>query len=344
MDLLFQSKLIAWRAAFWASHALATERAIYPPFVLNIEPTNYCNLRCPFCPVSQMSHDPSVSRGFLDTGLLKGLLPEIRAWRPMIAINLGGESTIHRDLHHMIRLLSEAGCYVFLDTNAALLTEDISVQLLSSGLAEIAFCVDGEGDAQSYEAMRKRANLDKTTRNIRYFLKLAQTRGADRPKTVIKNIRYYQPDHALEVPAAIKDLFREAPPDVYRATWADYWPGSHADGLEKKYEVEGFTRGAYQPCTNLWKKLAISWDGKVFACCLDLNRTVEIGDVTKQSMAEIWNGEPLRALRRIHRENRQNEVALCRSCTMIQRPPRTALAGLMSFRRERFTPFSETSE
>jgi hypothetical protein len=82
----------------------------------------------------------------------------------------------------------------------------------------------------------------------------------------------------------------------------------------------------------------------VFACCLDLNRTVEIGDVRKQSMAEIWNGEPLRALRRIHRENRQNEVALCRSCTMIQRPPRTALAGLMSFRRERFTPFSDTSK
>ena len=341
MDWNFQMRLIAWRAAFWASHSLATERAIYPPFVLNIEPTNYCNLRCPFCPVSQMAHDPSVARGFLDPAIIAPLLGEIRAWRPLIAINLGGESTLHRDLPLLIEQLSDAGCYVFLDTNAAVLSEEMSKRLLSSGLAEIAFCIDGEGDARSYEDMRKRASFDKTVRNVRRFLTLAQ-QGPRRPKTVIKNIRYYKPGLALDVPAAIRSLFSDTPPDLYRATWADYWPGSHAEKLAETYEVEPIAKGAYQPCTNLWKKLAISWDGKVYACCLDLNRTVEIGDVTRQSLAEIWNGAPIRALRRMHRENRQNEIALCRNCTMIQRSPRGSMAGLLSFRRERFTPFSES--
>lgn len=342
MDWYFQMRRAAWRSAFWVSHGLATERAIHPPFVLNIEPTNYCNLRCPFCPVSQMSHDPSVERGFLSPALIAPLMKEIRAWRPLIAVNLGGESLLHRDLPQLIRQLSDAGCYVFLDTNAALLSEAISTRLLSSGLAEIAFCVDGEGDAESYEAMRKRANFTKTIRNIRGFLAQAHGSSGKRPKTVVKNIRYYRAGGTLEVPGQLKSLFSDAPPDVYRATWADYWPGSHQQKLSEAYEVEPFVDGHYQPCTNLWKKLAISWDGKVYACCLDLNRTVEIGDVTKQSLADVWNGEPMRSLRRMHRAGRQNEISLCRNCTMIQRSPRGALAGLLSVRSERFTPFRET--
>ena len=328
------------QAQFWMTYNRGWERAAYPPLVINVEPTNLCNLRCPFCPVSQNAKNPAVSRGFIQVDLVKRLAGEFAAWKPMIAINLGGESTLHRDLPEIVRLLSDAGCYVFLDTNANLLSPQITDQLVPSGLSEIVFCIDGDGDAPSYAAMRVRGDLDRAIANARYFIERARTSA--RPiKTIVKNIRYYRPGVPLEVADPLRLRFEGAEPTLFRGSWADYWPGDHAERLAKTYEVEPFERGRYSPCTNLWKKLAISWDGKVFACCLDLNRTVEIGDLRRQSVMEVWNGEGMRAMRRMHREQRQHESDLCRSCTMIQRPPKSRFAGILNLRTERFTPFAD---
>ena len=53
IKLLRRVRETYWHCAFVLSYNLRLEQAPHPPLVINVEPTNHCNLRCPFCPVSQ---------------------------------------------------------------------------------------------------------------------------------------------------------------------------------------------------------------------------------------------------------------------------------------------------
>jgi hypothetical protein len=73
-------------------------------------------------------------------------------------------------------------------------------------------------------------------------------------------------------------------------------------------------------CSELYHGLYILWNGKVCACCMDANGELEVGDANASSIMEIWNGEPLKRLRRLHEENKRNEIPLCDSCTCTKLP------------------------
>src|SRR5947207_14798391 len=100
---------------FNACYKLGITNLPYPPLLINLELTNHCNLRCPMCPVSV--NYSTVDRGFLEMNLFERIVKEIAQFRPEVALNLGGESTIHPEIVRMVHDLKRAGMYVFLDTN-----------------------------------------------------------------------------------------------------------------------------------------------------------------------------------------------------------------------------------
>lgn len=307
----------------------------YPPLLINLEPTNHCNLRCPMCPVSV--NYPTVERGLMEMSLFSRIVEEVAPFKPEIALNLGGESTIHPELVRMVRELKAAGLYVFLDTNATRLTPSISEGLLDAGIDKVVFCLDGN-DAESYEAMRVRGDFDETVENIRYFLRVQSKKDRRATYTVIKNIQFYDPQAEAAFPKSFAGLFADHPPDEFRFTWADYWPGSHRNQIREKYEVQPFGE-EYIPCINLWKKLPISWDGMVYICCLDLNRTAPIGSVQELGVLGTWNAPAMKEYRRQHAAGEQAQLSLCRNCNQIRRQPENSLAGLLNAGGDRFTPW-----
>lgn len=318
-------------------YRLGVARLPYPPLMVNLEPTNLCNLRCPMCPVSQNADNPEVDRGLMDMELFGHLAGKLAPHRPRVALNMGGESTLHPRLPEMVARLKEDGMYVLLDTNATRIDRALSTELVSAGLDEIVFCLDGR-DEESYESIRVRARFDEVVANIREFLRVKAERGARRPHTVVKNIRYYDPEDRAGFPERFAQLFSDRPPDEFRFTWADHWPGEHRSGLRDPYDVQPFG-DEYHPCVNLWKKLAISWDGVVHICCLDLNRTSPVGNLAERDVLSVWNDPEMVRLRRVHAEDRQAELPLCHNCNQIRRAPDRAGAGLWSVGGDRFTPW-----
>jgi radical SAM protein with 4Fe4S-binding SPASM domain len=69
------------------------------------------------------------------------------------------------------------------------------------------------------------------------------------------------------------------------------------------------------PCSWLWTSLVVLWDGRVVPCCMDYDAKAVLGNIKAQSLAEIFNAEPMQALRRLHVEGRVNESSLCRGCS-----------------------------
>jgi radical SAM protein with 4Fe4S-binding SPASM domain len=274
------------------------------------------------CPVSQKYGAKSgVQRGFMNEGLFELIADQLDDVRPAVAINLGGESTLHPRLPDMIRRLKDSDLYVFLDTNATRLDESLSRSLITSGLDRIALCLDGD-NKEEFEMMRCRASFAAVIDNISTFLRLRNEMKSRWPYVIVKNIQFYDSKRQEGVPNAFRMLFKDNPPDEFRFTWADYWPGDHRNELTRQYTVQPISE-MYSPCLNLWQRLPISWDGMVYICCLDLNRTVPIGDLKTATIRQLWNSDVMQDLRKKHRTSGQAELSLCRNCNQIRRPSPT---------------------
>jgi radical SAM protein with 4Fe4S-binding SPASM domain len=68
------------------------------------------------------------------------------------------------------------------------------------------------------------------------------------------------------------------------------------------------------PCRMLYKTLQVYYDGRTSPCTYDHACKLHIGDASRQSLQEIWDGEPLRRLRELHESGRSGEIELCRNC------------------------------
>ncbi|MEG0178945.1 MAG: SPASM domain-containing protein, partial [Oscillospiraceae bacterium] len=52
----------------------------------------------------------------------------------------------------------------------------------------------------------------------------------------------------------------------------------------------------------------------VSACCADNDGVMTIGNVKDNSLLELWNGTKLQSYRSILKDNRFNDLPLCKDC------------------------------
>jgi hypothetical protein len=55
-------------------------------------------------------------------------------------------------------------------------------------------------------------------------------------------------------------------------------------------------------------------NGKVTVCCQDYDGKLEVGDLTKQSIQEVWNSEEFQRIRTLHLSEKGDLIDFCRNC------------------------------
>ena len=83
---------------------------------------------------------------------------------------------------------------------------------------------------------------------------------------------------------------------------------------ESSYENE--ISGVQTPCTELWRRLFIWWDGKVNPCDYDYKSTLSKWNVNDMSVNQIWNSKYYNFLRDVHLKNKRSEIEPCKRCIM----------------------------
>jgi radical SAM protein with 4Fe4S-binding SPASM domain len=86
-------------------------------------------------------------------------------------------------------------------------------------------------------------------------------------------------------------------------------------------------RSSGRRCHYLWRgALYVKHNGDVYPCCQSYMLDGEpVGNLARQSLPEIFNGEPMRRMRRLHAQRRAGEIGICaRCCTAI---PHAVLAA-----------------
>lgn len=127
--------------------------------------------------------------------------------------------------------------------------------------------------------------------------------------------------------------------------FVDKWKGYDVDIIISEYHdwsgsVRNSSLGSVLPvlgsaCENPFYSLAINWNGTVSICCVDWDSQAVVGDLSNQSLADVWNGEQLRRIRELHLSGRASSVGPCTRCTYKSPENREYIGGWLMQHHDR---------
>ena len=68
------------------------------------------------------------------------------------------------------------------------------------------------------------------------------------------------------------------------------------------------------PCTELWRRIFVWWDGRVNPCDYDYKSLLSDWDMKDNSISEIWNSDSYNNMREMHLNSKRSNLNPCRSC------------------------------
>jgi radical SAM protein with 4Fe4S-binding SPASM domain len=303
-------------AAYFFLQSTVTKRAVVSgmPPALSIELTNYCNLRCPEC--NSGSGAMTRSRGYMDYGLFKKILSELKPWLLYLNLYFQGESMMHPDFFKMLRKCE--GINSTLSTNGHYINESDAEQIVRSGLSRLIICIDGL-DNETYNIYRKNGNLTRVMEAISHISRARQKKGSSMVlelQFLVNRFNEHQIPGMQQLAARMDAKLRLKSMQVISSGSHSNWmPGNrkyrrYEPGL-KDYEIKN---SFPDRCARLWFNPVITWDGRVVPCCFDKDAEHVMGNMNEESFADIWNGPKFRIFRRLILTDRST-VDICRNCT-----------------------------
>ncbi|MCU0606504.1 MAG: SPASM domain-containing protein [Candidatus Edwardsbacteria bacterium] len=290
-----------YRACYAGRIASVQRRGLSFPRVVAIEGTNRCNAACVMCGHRTMRR----AQGVMAWPLYQRLIAQLRG-TPVETVLLSGfgEPLCDPDLVRRVAAAKAAGLpRVGIVTNAALLAPPAAGALAAAGLDLVHVSLDG-ASAATYGRLRPGLDFDIVTANLDYLLGLRPRPAVHIQMTLFEENR--RDARLLERRwrgRAERLIFRQA----------QDWAGQ-VDIPAPAYSPHLRDSDAVPPCRYLWNQINIYWDGTVPLCCLDFEAAQPVGDAARQTLADIWQGPALQAIRGRHQEGRRGEVPLCRGC------------------------------
>jgi MoaA/NifB/PqqE/SkfB family radical SAM enzyme len=277
-----------------------------------IEPTSLCNLTCGFCPNKDL---PEWDKAGMEMELFRKIIDEVKEFATDINLFHRGESMIYKELPEMVRIVKAAGLTSRLHTNATLLNEKRGRALMEAGLDFLSCSFDGY-DKVSYEAARTGGKYERTLGNILRFLELKKALGRRNPFVQLWVMELDDDPAALRRRKRREFLrhFDGLPINKVTIHPIHNWGGNiTVPGAD----MVGGKR--YAPCTFPWYSLTVLWSGKVTPCPQDFMGVIDLGDLTQESVAEVWNGEKMRALRGMLKDRTFPREWPCATCDRLYR-------------------------
>jgi radical SAM protein with 4Fe4S-binding SPASM domain len=272
----------------------------YPPCV-QIEPVSMCNFRCVFCYQSDksFSNKKSGHMGYMELDLFKKVIDELEGNVESITLASRGEPTLHKQLGEFLDYMRGKFLAIKINSNASLLTDKLIHTILSSDIQTMAFSIDA-ADKELYEKLRVNGKFEKTLKNVERFNEIRYKHYPNsRLTTRISGVKVNENQDVQKM----IDLW---------APYADIVAFTNYTPWESSYE--NLVNDVSIPCTELWRRLFVWWDGKVNPCDYDYKSLLSKWNTTDKPISEIWNSDYYKMLRAKHLNNERKEIEPCKRC------------------------------
>jgi radical SAM protein with 4Fe4S-binding SPASM domain len=299
------------------------------PEIIRIEPVGRCNYKCIHCTVPTGKDGPN-NRQILpkedfdyriNQFISNGYVPRV------VVLHHGGEPLLNENLSYFVKELKKIGVdKVSITTNASILTEKRSKELIQSGLDEIRFSFDGESPEEN-NYIRINSNFFRDADNVKGFLKIRRELHRENLKVIINNVQIIDWDGVSYFPAKNKNpLYHKVDVPSYITEYFSNELGeieiSSAAAIVFPYleESENFDIIEYEStkpkyCGRLFETFTILTDGNVALCCNDLKGELILGNIYQKTIFEIWNDNKYDKIRKNFRK--QKYCDLCSNCSVV---------------------------
>ena len=71
------------------------------------------------------------------------------------------------------------------------------------------------------------------------------------------------------------------------------------------------------PCSDLWRRMFIWWDGKIAMCDVDYLTKLNKEIIQNKTISDIWNGEAYTNLRKKHISSKRCNIEPCSRCIVV---------------------------
>jgi radical SAM protein with 4Fe4S-binding SPASM domain len=302
------------------------------PLSLHIDPANLCNLKCAFCPTGHPDLLKKVGRprGMMDEDLFTKVIRDLGAFPQRLQrlhLYKDGEPLLNPALGRLIEIAASGRVSdsVELTTNGLLLTPQHGIDFAKAGLDRIRVSVYGT-NADYYRRISGRAvDYSEIVQHVKGFVAARDCVGA-KPSVHVKLLDWgLTQDDRERFLSDFGTIADEVHVDSLMG-WThtslfDFRLGrDHQHGMNPAIPNDS----GRQVCPLPFYTMAVNVDGSVSACCVDWSHSALIGDVRRQSLLEIWEGAPLKALRILHLTGRRCENSACNECDYVKSRPAAA--------------------
>jgi MoaA/NifB/PqqE/SkfB family radical SAM enzyme len=246
------------------------------PVMAFVDPTTFCNLRCPACPTGAQAglRKPAT----LDLELYRAFIDEVGDYLFKLYLYNLGEPLLHKQAPELVALARARDIFVMLSSNLSLALDDVYCErLVASGLDVLIVPLDG-ASPDTYAKYRRRGDFELVRSNMRRIQAAKARLGSSTPRVVWQFLVFAHNQHEIET---MRQQYREWGADDYWVAGA-YMPiGAEAEGfappglaqfdiyhgehLHRRKTERAAARG--KACSWLYGVATLNPDGRVSPCC-----------------------------------------------------------------------------
>lgn len=283
------------------------------PFSVHIDICSICNFKCTFCFQSnpEAMKEKGYKYGFMNLDLFKKIADDLVQFKHKIRkvkIGLHGEPTLHPELPKMISYMKSKNVtkVIELFTNGSLLNPEFNKEIIDAGLDRMNISVEGLTSEKYKEVTGIAVDMKKFIENIK---NLYEVRKDCKIYIKIVDINLSKEDKAK-----FYDTFGDICDEIFIENVVPQWAEIN------KFDVD--TTGMYgqkvdkhkEVCPFPFMYLHFNFDGTASPCTLDWGKQVLIGNVSKESAMEIWQGKSLKHLQIKMLEKKRDDIPFCAKC------------------------------
>lgn len=317
-------------------------RRSYPwslPLHMQVELTNFCNLRCPICPAGTKTLGRSPEA--IDIQLFERLLDEVGSTLLTLALFAWGEPLLHPQLATVLETAGKYKVATLLSTNGQNLEDEAVVEaLLRYPVTYLIVAIDGLTD-ETNSHFRVGARLAPILQGVRVLAKGRRDAGSSLP---VLHMRYLVMKHNQHEYESVKTFAKEnmfdflsirtlSTIDQPGTPYLEFLPDQQ-EFRAHRYDGSGRLKRNDFVCMNGVSYPTVFSNGTVVSCEQDFRGQQPYGVLSHQTtFKDIWYGKKASEIRRTIRDN-PSRYSFCLNCPFADRPVSTCSIEAYDLRSE----------
>ncbi len=251
-------------------------------------------------------------RGPMDLDGVRRIGEELARYDDSLVVLGGyGEPLLHARFGEVLGALKEAGVYGLAVRTNGIALDDDCIDLLIDHEVDIVNVVLDAWTPETYAVVQGVDRLALVRENIVRLTEARARRPSVWPILVPEMTKSIETVHEME--PFFDGWVRET-------GWANISGFSHFAGQLADRAVMCMCPPRRSGCRRIQNRMLVLADGRVPLCDQDFNGRFVVGDLSRQSIEDIWTGMAMNTARSRHQEGHFDAIPLCAGCEEYHRP------------------------